>query len=214
MSLSISAIAALALSVGPSAIRGLSSLFGESKTAEQLAGIVEAAESAFPPEREFARLDYVHEKLSMLSPDQLIELEKIQLQLEQEVTRRQELSLQDKQAAHEQTQKTIREGDKALDEKIRRLRPAQSWISFWAGYLYALIAEIALSQGIGSGTDIFLLLTLWSYAFAYFGLRTIDGFAPYPKSSGDKATGALKEVATGVATGVIGSLIKGRLKKS
>lgn len=75
-----------------------------------------------------------------------------------------ELQLKDEQAAHEQTQLTIRSGDNAEDVFVRRTRPGQSWLSLIAALVYALFLPNPDTTILG------LLLTLpWAYA----GLRQI-----------------------------------------
>lgn len=74
------------------------------------------------------------------------------------------MELDDAQAAHETTQKTIQSGDNAEDVVVRRTRPLQSWLS-----LIGALAYVALSPTPDT-TILGLLLTLpWAYA----GLRQI-----------------------------------------
>lgn len=74
------------------------------------------------------------------------------------------MELDDAQAAHETTQKTIQSGDNAEDVVVRRTRPLQSWLS-----LIGALAYVGLSP-VPDTTILGLLLTLpWAYA----GLRQI-----------------------------------------
>ncbi|UQV24045.1 hypothetical protein [Vibrio sp. J383] len=199
MSLSVIAgVASLAMEYGPAAIRGISSLFGGSETADKVAEAVEQADSMFGANKAQKELA-VTRALQNLPPESLVELENIKVELEKEKTRRQELTLGDKQAEHHETQVTIRNGDNAKDEYVRQTRPKQARQSFWAGTLYIFLMTAAKVFGFSeSGPDIAIALTLYALAFSYHGLRSLDGFAPYSKSSGDKITSA------------IGSVIKGR----
>ncbi len=197
MSLSlILGAAKLAMEVGPAAIRGISSLFGGSETADKVADMVEQADGALGMTKEQKEMSLINE-MQKLPPESLVELERIKSEMQKEVTRRQELSLQDKQKEHEQTQLTIRNGDNATDERVRRTRPDIARSSFWMMCLYVFAFEALSAKGFGDGADIYVALTIGAFAYAYFGLRTVDGFAPYSKSSGDKVSGVLKSMIKG-----------------
>lgn len=79
-----------------------------------------------------------------------------------------ELEFKDRQAEHEQTQATIRAGDKAEDVFVRRTRPAQSWLSLIAAIVYAFYATTPSEIVLG------MLLAL---PFAYAGLRQFGKWA-------------------------------------
>ncbi|ENM6044708.1 hypothetical protein AB8H57_002762 [Vibrio parahaemolyticus] len=194
--MSLLSIAALALQAGPSVIRGISSLFGGNETAENLAKAVEAVDGAVSMSKEQKQIALTRE-LQAMPPEALVDLERVKVEMEKEITRRQELALQDKQAEHHETQETIRAGDKAADEYVRQTRPKMARQSFLYMVLYVFLFEGLRVNGLGVGADIYIALTIGSIAFAYHGLRTIDGFAPYSKSSGDKVAGALKSVIKG-----------------
>ncbi len=197
MSLSlILGAAKLAMEVGPTAIRGISSLFGGSETANKVADMVEQVDGALGMTKEQKEMSLINE-MQKLPPESLVELERIKSEMQKEVTRRQELSLQDKQKEHEQTQLTIRNGDNATDERVRRTRPDIARSSFWMMCLYVFAFEALSAKGFGDGADIYVALTIGAFAYAYFGLRTVDGFAPYSKSSGDKVSGVLKSMIKG-----------------
>lgn len=192
MSLSLILSAAkLAMEVGPAAIRGISSLFGGSETADKVAGMVEQVDNALGMTKEQKEMALTRE-MQKLPPEALVELERIKVEMEKEVTRRMELQLGDKQAEHHETQTTIRNGDNAQDEYIRRTRPRQSKQSWWAGTLYIIGMTAAKVFGLSDdGPDLYTASVLYVVCWGYHGLRTADGFAPYSKSSGDKATGAV-----------------------
>ncbi|WP_243032996.1 hypothetical protein [Vibrio cincinnatiensis] len=199
MSLSlILGAAKLAMDVGPSAIRGISSLFGGSETADKVASVVETIDNSLGLNKEQKEMAVARE-LQKLPPESLVELERIKVEMEKEVTRRQELALHDKQAEHHETQETIRNGDKAEDPYIRKTRPLMARQSFWGMLLYIFIFEgIKSFNPSAGGADAWMALTIGTPAFAYLGLRTLDGFAKYPKGSGEKVMNT------------IGSVIKGR----
>ncbi|HAV1517128.1 TPA: DUF190 domain-containing protein [Vibrio parahaemolyticus] len=194
--MSLLSIAALALQAGPSVIRGISSLFGGNETAENLAKAVEAVDGAVSMSKEQKQIALTRE-LQAMPPEALVDLERVKVEMEKEITRRQELALQDKQAEHHETQETIRAGDKAADEYVRQTRPKMARQSLLYMVLYVFLFEGLRVNGLGAGADIYIALTIGSIAFAYHGLRTLDGFAPYSKSSGDKVAGALKSVIKG-----------------
>ncbi len=198
MSLSlIAGVAKLALELGPAAIRGVSGLLGGSDTAEKVAQAVEVADSVLTSKenKEYS----IGLALKQLPPESLVELEKLKVEMEKQVTRRKELELQDKQKEHEQTQLTIRNGDNTKDEYVRQTRPKMARQSFVMMVLYIVAMELMKANGFGDGADVYLALTIGTPAFAYLGLRTLDGFAPYSKASGDKVTGAIKSMIKGQA---------------
>ncbi|SIO94807.1 hypothetical protein [Vibrio spartinae] len=180
-------LAALALEAGPAVIRGISSLFGGSDTADKIASAVETVDNTLSLSKQQKQLAITRE-LQNLPPESRVELERIQLELEKEITRRQELQLQDKQVEHHETQETIRDGDKTEDPYIRKTRPLMARQSLWAVILYCFVMEFLKAKGIGTGVDPWVASILSSPAWAYLGLRTLDGFAKYPKGSGDKVT--------------------------
>lgn len=74
------------------------------------------------------------------------------------------LRLEDEQAAHETTQKTVRQGDVAEDAFVRRTRPAQSWLSLIAAFVYVFAV---------APVDIVVLTALLTLPWAYAGLRQV-----------------------------------------
>ncbi|MEJ6520629.1 hypothetical protein PQI64_12805 [Shewanella bicestrii] len=197
----IMAVAQMAMQVGPAAIRGISSMFGGSETAEKIADIVDEV-SSYSDFSSDAKMRTVGRRIKDLPESSLIDLERIKVEMEKEITRRQELALADKQAEQHETQETIRAGDKAEDPYIRTTRPLMARQSMWAVMLYCFLMEALHAFGFGVGVDISVAMLLSSPAWAYLGLRTLDGFAPHPKSSGQKTIGAL--------VGLGSNLIKGR----
>ena len=79
-----------------------------------------------------------------------------------------EAELKDKQAEHEQTQLTIRNGDNADDVVVRRTRPYQSWASLVAAFVYVASREV-----VGKDPSIEILMALLALPWAYAGLRQI-----------------------------------------
>ncbi|NVP03171.1 hypothetical protein HWA77_23475, partial [Photobacterium damselae subsp. damselae] len=105
---------------------------------------------------------------------------------------------EDEQQSHLQTQSTIREGDNAADEYVRHTRPKMARQSWMVTALYVLVFSLMEALGKGTGPSLDIALMLLSPAWAYLGLRTLDGFAPHSKASGDKVMS------------VIGGVLKGR----
>lgn len=195
----IPALAALAVQQGPALIRGIAGMFGGSKTADKVADMVEqvsgigltAAQQQASIEEQLGRIT---------DPTVLVELQKLKNEMEKEQTRRQELDLQDRQAEQHETQETIRSGDAATDTYVRNTRPLMARQSWYVTALYVLAFEGLAVAGFGTGADLSMVAMLSTPAWAYLGLRTLDGFAPHPKSSGQKVqtavTGAVSKRLT------------------
>lgn len=92
-----------------------------------------------------------------------------------------ELEAKERMAEHEQTQTTIREGDKSEDEYVRHTRPLmarQSWY-FTAGYIIAFEA-LKAAKVFSFGASIDLAMLLGTPAAVYLGLRSVDKW-PFSK---------------------------------
>lgn len=101
-------------------------------------------------------------------PTTLIRLRELALQdeasIREHIRAMAKMELDDAQAAHEATQKTIQSGDNAEDVVVRRTRPLQSWLSLIGALSYVAMIKTPDATILG------LLLTLpWAYA----GLRQI-----------------------------------------
>ncbi len=194
----VASVAAMAVRQGPNVIRGIASLFGGNDTADKVANIVEQVGSiaGISPEQKVAK---VAEKIAALPPEVLLGLEQLKVELEKEQTRRQELDnqrfnmqLSDQQSSHHETQETIRNGDNAADEEVRRTRPMMARLALYGAMSYAIGFELAEAFGHGKGAEFDLLFYLLTPVWTYMGARTIDGFAPYSKASGDKVLNLVK----------------------
>lgn len=194
----IPALAALAVQQGPTLIRGIASLFGGNDTANKVADMVEQVSGiGFTAEQQQANIE---QQLMRLPPEAIADLQKLKVELEKEQTRRLELQLADQQSEQATTQQTIREGDVATDTYVRNTRPLMARQSWYATALYVLAFEGLSVAGFGGGADISVIAMLSSPAWAYMGLRTLDGFAPHPKASGQKVgaviTGTVSKLLT------------------
>lgn len=87
---------------------------------------------------------------------------------------------------HQATQQTIQSGDNATDDYARRTRPLMARVSLWVTLLYGVLLEVLSVYDYGDGASWEVISLLSAPAWAYMGLRTFDGFAPYSKSSKDK----------------------------
>lgn len=194
----IPALAALAVQQGPALIRGISAMFGGSDTANKVADMVEQVSGiGFTAEQQQANIE---QQLMRLPPEAIADLQKLKVEMEKEQTRRLELQLADQQSEQATTQQTIREGDVATDTYVRNTRPLMARQSWYATALYVLAFEGLSVAGFGEGADISVIAMLSSPAWAYMGLRTLDGFAPHPKASGQKVgaviTGTVSKLLT------------------
>lgn len=195
----IPALAALAVQQGPAMIRGIASLFGGSETANKVADIVEQVSGVgMTAEQQQAAIE--RQLGGIYSPAQRAELEKLKLELEKEQTRRLELERADQQAEQASTQQTIREGDGAKDEFVRHTRPLMARQSWQAGALYIVLFTVLSAFGKGDGPDFEMAMLMLTPAWAYMGLRTLDGFAPHPKASGQKVGAAITGAVTKLMT--------------
>ena len=182
----IPALAALAVQQGPAMIRGIASLFGGSETANKVADMVEQVSAiGLTASQQQANIE---QQLMRLPPEAVPELLNLRLEMEKEQTRRLELERADQQAEQATTQQTIREGDGAKDEYVRHTRPLMARQSWQAGALYIVLFTVLSAFGYGDGPDFEMAMLMLTPAWAYMGLRTLDGFAPHPKSSGEKMT--------------------------
>ncbi|WP_265436074.1 hypothetical protein [Aeromonas media] len=195
----IPALAALAVQQGPALIRGIAGLFGGSDTANTVADMVEqvsgigltAAQQQASIEEQLGRIT---------DPAVLVELQKLKNEMEKEQTRRQELQLADRQSEQHETQETIRSGDNATDTYVRNTRPLMARQSWYVTALYVLAFEGLKVAGYGDGADLGMVAMLSTPAWAYLGLRTLDGFAPHPKSSGQKVQSAVTGAVSNLLT--------------
>lgn len=87
-------------------------------------------------------------------------------------------------------QTTIRGGDNAADEYVRRTRPMMARQSWYGTMLYVVIAEALAAFGHGDGADAILAGVLLAPAGAYLGFRTIDkGAEAWAAVRGRRAAG-------------------------
>ncbi|VVA47007.1 hypothetical protein SERVES_00710 [Serratia ficaria] len=193
--ITISAVASVLMKAGPAVLRSVGNLFGgdTAKTADSVAGIVEAVHGAVNPQDQQRVLE---QKLAQLSPAEFVQLQSLKVQLEQFQLERDKALLADQQAAHHEQQETIRSGDNAVDEYVRRTRPLMARLSLYSCILYVLllaigqqVAAIATAAGHAMSMpepDWDIALMLATPALGYLGFRTLDGFARFSKSSKHK----------------------------
>lgn len=96
-------------------------------------------------------------------PQTVVELRRLALENEADIRKHIEamerLKLENEQAAHEETQKTIRAGDIVKDKFIRWTRPGQSWLWTFAAIAYVFTADTIDPYILGT-----MLVQPWSYA--------------------------------------------------
>lgn len=135
--MSLLAIAGLALEAGPALIRGISSMFGGSETAEKVAKAVETVDKMTGTSSKQKKA-VLEGELGKLSPDELIELNRLKVELENQVTRRIQIAAQARQSEHQETQTTIRNGDQSKNWVVVCSRPAMALVSAISASAYVL----------------------------------------------------------------------------
>jgi hypothetical protein len=102
------------------------------------------------------------------NPETVLKLKELALQndisIREHIRAMTEAELKDKQAEHEQTQQTIRNGDNATDKFVLWTRPGQSWVSLFAGFGYIFSRP---------DPSIEIALIFFAMPWAYAGLRQI-----------------------------------------
>ncbi|EFO1598000.1 hypothetical protein DWS26_14310 [Escherichia coli] len=199
--LTLSGIASVLLKAGPGLIRSVGRWFGGSTSAaaDSVAGMVESVRESLPVAEQQRILE---QKLVMLSPEQLMQMETLKIQLQQLEVERQKLVLADQQAAHHEQQETIRNGDNATDSYVRQTRPLLARLSCYSSLAYVLLLSCGQIAGAIAGArgitlhmpspDWDITLMLLTPALGYLGVRTLDGFARYSKSSRHKMSAGPK----------------------
>lgn len=122
------------------------------------------------------------------NPELLLKLEEITKLNEQSIREHHRdvlrMQLEDEQKQHEQQQLTIRSGDNAVDEVVRKTRPEIARQSWYATMVYVIGFELLEALSLAdSGASIQLAAMLVSPCGAYMGFRTIDKIAPGVKGA-------------------------------
>lgn len=112
-------------------------------------------------------------------PTTVIKLRELAVQDEQNIREHlramAEMQFVDAQKEHAEQQETIRAGDAATDEYVRRTRPSMARQSWYCTMLYILLFEGLKAAGAwGSGAVMDLAMVLIAPAGAYMGFRTWD----------------------------------------
>ena len=108
---------------------------------------------------EHASESEVREAVMNASPEQMVQLQRINNEFKLEKMR---IENADKQSEHKQTQETIRNGDNSSSAFVRFTRPGQSWLSLIGAMYYALFTQ---------SPDVTILGALLTLPFTYAGLR-------------------------------------------
>lgn len=69
--------------------------------------------------------------------------------------------------------------------------------------IYVMTFSLLNAWGRGTGPDFDIVLELMTPALAYLGLRSLDGWAPYSKASGDKVASAITALLPGKMTDIL-----------
>lgn len=86
-----------------------------------------------------------------------------------------EIEAKDEQDAHREQQQTIRSGDNAEDEYVRRTRPRMARQSWYATAFYVIAFEAAKAAGVFTmGATAEFAMILGAPAAAYLGFRSWD----------------------------------------
>jgi hypothetical protein len=117
--------------------------------------------------------------IKQMESDERKQLRELQFQAEM-------AKLKDQQHQHEQQQETIRTGDTAEDEYVRRTRPKIARRSFYFGAIYIGVMEALNAFDVGTGASWEMAGIILSPVWAYMGFRTIDGFGSKFKFLGKK----------------------------
>lgn len=114
-------------------------------------------------------------------PATVVKLKELSVQEEasirEHIRTMEEMRLKDEQAAHEQQQLTIRTGDTAEDEYVRRTRPMMARQSWYATMTYVIGFEGLMALDVfkvGASWDLAMIVI--APAAAYLGFRSLDKF--------------------------------------
>ena len=127
--------------------------------------------------------DNPDQALSILqsSPESMLKLKELYYQNEQSVRQHIETmelaKLKDQQDEHQETQKTIRGGDTATDEYVRRTRPRMARQSWNATVAYCLGCLVYSAIEPGDIFNVYVASVLSAPAWGYLGFRTGDKFS-------------------------------------
>lgn len=173
------------LTVGPALIRTIGGLFGgkTSDVASKIANVVDSVRG-LPAQ---AAQDKVSQAVAGMSPEELIELKKITVQLAEIERDREANRLNADTAQFSESQSTIRTEMQTGDEYVKHTRPMMARISTYTGLGYIVLAELIskIAQFNGktiSGADVAMAGTLLGPAGFYMTMRTVDAFSQKGKS--------------------------------
>jgi hypothetical protein len=113
------------------------------------------------------------------NPDAMIKLKELAYRdadsIRQHIRLQEEARLKDEQEAHRQQQETIRSGDNATDEYVRRTRPTMARQSWYAGAGYIVAMEILKAFDVTkTGAVVELAMIILAPSMAYIGFRSLD----------------------------------------
>lgn len=115
------------------------------------------------------------------NPETVLKLKELAFKEEESIRQHiramEEMRLKDEQAEHAEQQQTIRSGDNAEDEYVRRTRPMMARQSWYATMLYVIGFEaLKATKVFDTGASWDLAMIVIAPAAAYLGFRSLDKF--------------------------------------
>lgn len=171
------------LTVGPTALRAVGALFGnDSKAAEVANKVADVAEAVRGQPRMKQEQAIEQAQAAMTSQERQI-LGEIHVRLEQIAAEREARQYQHAETLYESTQQTFRATERYGTDYAKNTRPLLARLSGYAGLLLAVIWVMAYLLGRTShAPDAVVIGAVMSMAYAYMGMRTVDGFGQSGKS--------------------------------
>lgn len=170
----------LLLKIGPFLLRTVGKLFGgdvESVT-DKVANVVDSVRG-LPHAAAEGKLS---EALGQLTPEELVALKQVEVQLAEIERDREANRLNADTAQIVSANQTIQTELEQGDDYVKHTRPLMGRISGYSGVGYILIAETAKLFGVGGGADPAVAATLLGPLGFYMTMRSVDAFSPLGKS--------------------------------
>jgi len=173
------------LTVGPTVIRAIGSLFGgkTKAVADQVADFADQVKG-LPTDKAQSELS---QRLAYLPPEAQVELKKIVLESEKIRAELEQAQLQADTDQYLASQETIRTEIVHGDEYVTHTRPKLARDSAMLGLTYILLMEVANRLGVAlevaiPGADVAVAGTLLGPAGFYMTMRTVDAFTKKGKT--------------------------------
>ncbi|MGF1727193.1 hypothetical protein [Photobacterium nomapromontoriensis] len=164
-------LASSLLKAGPTLIKTVGGLFGEKsgQTAVKVADAVEQISGSLSsPDSQQVKMEQL---VKTLTPEEIKQLEKIQVELAQIDAEREARQLEHEETIFSVGQATIQRGDQSTSDKVAACRPNLAYISAFSGSIYVIGAEALHAIGKGDGPDMVIAGIMFALATAYMGIR-------------------------------------------